>query len=146
MFCKNCGTEILDDSAFCPKCGAKVNGSVNSSQVNNSNNQESSSNNNGPVILNYESGMDYNPISMWGYFGYGILFAIPFVGFILAIVFSFGGTKNINLRNYSRSLFCAWIIVFVLFILLGGCTMALAQHSTAHNLHSTVMRLFLSIK
>ena len=100
MFCKNCGTEILDDSAFCPKCGTSVNAGANPPQTNNTYNQESSSNNNGPVILNYEPGMDYNPISMWGYFGYGLLFSIPIIGFILAIVFSFGGTKNINLRNY----------------------------------------------
>lgn len=25
MFCKKCGREIPDDSAFCPKCGAQVN-------------------------------------------------------------------------------------------------------------------------
>ena len=25
MFCKKCGKEIPDDSAFCPKCGAQVN-------------------------------------------------------------------------------------------------------------------------
>ena len=46
---------------------------------------------------------DYRPISMWGYFGYELLFSIPCIGFILLIVFSVGGTKNVNLRNFARS-------------------------------------------
>lgn len=29
----------------------------------------------------------YKPISMWGYFGYEILFSIPVIGLILLIVF-----------------------------------------------------------
>ena len=41
---------------------------------------------------------EYRPISMWGYFGYEILFSIPIVGFILLLVFSFGGTKNVSQR------------------------------------------------
>ena len=65
----------------------------------------------------------YRPISMWGYFGYSILFAIPLVGFILICVFSFGGTRNINLRNYARSFFC-WLIIAIvltgLMFLMGG--------------------------
>lgn len=57
---------------------------------------------------------EYRPISMWGYFGYELLFSIPCVGFILLIVFSVGGTKNVNLRNFARSYFCYLIIVAVL--------------------------------
>ena len=53
---------------------------------------------------------EYKPISMWGYFGYELLFSIPCVGFILLLVFSFGGTKNVNLRNFARSYFCYMII------------------------------------
>lgn len=60
---------------------------------------------------------EYKPISMWGYFGYQILFAIPIIGFILLLVFALGGTKNINLRNFARSYFCLFIIVVVLVIL-----------------------------
>ena len=56
---------------------------------------------------------EYQPISMWGYFGYEILFSIPFIGFILLLVFSFGGTKNINLRNFARSYFCFSIIIII---------------------------------
>ena len=58
---------------------------------------------------------EYRPISMWGYFGYSILFAIPLLGLILIIVFSVGGTRNINLRNFARSYFC-WLIVIIILI------------------------------
>ncbi|MBP3876456.1 MAG: hypothetical protein J6E44_00685 [Lachnospiraceae bacterium] len=73
---------------------------------------------------------EYRPISMWGYFGYSILFSIPFVGIILICIFSFGGSRNINLRNYARSYFC-WLliaaIIFVLMLMLGG-TAALQEY------------------
>ncbi len=57
---------------------------------------------------------EYKPISMWGYFGYQILFAIPLVGFILLLVFSFGGTRNVNLRNFARSYFCLTIVGLII--------------------------------
>lgn len=67
---------------------------------------------------------EYKPISMWGYFGYEILFSIPCVGFILLLVFSFGGTKNVNLRNFARSYFCfliiAVILIVIIVLLMGG--------------------------
>jgi len=61
---------------------------------------------------------EYRPISMWGYFGYEILFSIPCVGLILLLVFSFGGTKNYNLRNFARSYFCYMIVVSILMVFL----------------------------
>ena len=63
---------------------------------------------------------EYRPISMWGYFGYEILFSIPVIGFILLLVFSFGGAKNYNLRNFARSYFCYAILVIILFAVLIG--------------------------
>ena len=54
---------------------------------------------------------EYRPISMWGYFGYQILFSIP------CVVFAFGGTKNVNLKNFARSYFCFTIILVVLVVL-----------------------------
>lgn len=72
----------------------------------------------GQVIPDYNPAMDYKPLGMWSYFGFDVLFAIPFVGWILLIIFSVGGTSNINLRNYARSKFCALIIGVVLVILL----------------------------
>lgn len=59
---------------------------------------------------------EYKPISMWGYLGYQLLFSIPLIGFILLVVFSLGGTKNINLKNFARSYFCYAIIVLVIVV------------------------------
>ncbi len=55
---------------------------------------------------------------MWGYLGYEILFAIPLVGFIALIIFAFGGTQNVNLKNFARSYFCIMLIAIVLGIIL----------------------------
>lgn len=74
---------------------------------------------------------EYKPLGAWMYFLYSLLFSIPLVGFILLIVFSCGGTQNINLRNYARSYFCALVvglvlglIVLVLALVLGGAVFA----------------------
>lgn len=61
---------------------------------------------------------EYRPIGAWGYVGYSLLFSIPCVGFILLLVFSLGGAKNINLRNYARSYFCALLIVAIIWLIL----------------------------
>ena len=76
---------------ICPNCGNKIN-------------EEE--------LLNYE----YKPISMWGYFGYQLLFMIPFIG-SLALVIVALTHKNINVRNFARSSFCVSIIVLILFAL-----------------------------
>ena len=57
---------------------------------------------------------EYKPISMWGYFGYNILFSLPLIGLILLLIFSFGGTRNINLKNYARSFFCYLILIVII--------------------------------
>lgn len=59
--------------------------------------------------------MEYTPISMWGYFGYSILFSIPVIGWIFVIVFAISAS-NYNLRNFARSQFCLLIIWLVLLL------------------------------
>lgn len=61
---------------------------------------------------------EYQPISMWGYFGYELLFGIPVIGFIMLLVFAFGGTPNKNLKNFARSKFCCAIVAVVLSVVL----------------------------
>lgn len=60
---------------------------------------------------------NYKPISPWGYLGYSILFAIPILGLILLIVFSFSDA-NINRRNYARSIWCALLVGIIITIIL----------------------------
>ena len=81
--------------------------------------------NNQPTVVsvkinNYEPNMDYTPISMWGYFGYGIVFILPFIGWIIALLFALGMTNNINLRNYARSQFCILILLFIFVLMFGS--------------------------
>lgn len=59
----------------------------------------------------------YTPISMWGYFGYNILFGLPIIGFIILIVFALGH-HNVNVKNYARSFFCGFILVIILVVTL----------------------------
>lgn len=147
MYCKKCGANISEEAEFCRECGTPVQkepsdktenchpeyratqGEENTQQ----NPQQYSQpqvqpmaygavnqgyNNYNVPIKNYDPSKDYTPISMWGYFGYQILFAIPIIGFIMILVFALGGTKNINLRNYARSSFCLLIILVVILLLI----------------------------
>lgn len=67
---------------------------------------------------------EYKPISMWGYFGYEILFAIPVIGFIILLVFAFGGSGNVNVKNFARSKFCVFILWLVVLLVLSAFGMA----------------------
>lgn len=68
----------------------------------------------------------YRPISMWGYFGYQILFSIPVIGFIFLVVYALGGTKNVNKKNFARSYFC-FLVIFVLIMAVLVATGLVAQ-------------------
>ena len=61
----------------------------------------------------------FKPISAWGYIGYQLLFSIPLIGLIFMLVFAFGGTNNINLKNYARS-FLIWILIGLVISLFVG--------------------------
>lgn len=105
MRCPNCGKEVTNGARYCDSCGMAMTGGMTQNTLS------------GTVPC---GGIpdEYKPISMWGYFGYQILFGIPCVGFILLLVFSFGGTKNVNLKNFARSYFCIMIIVIAVAVLL----------------------------
>ncbi len=60
----------------------------------------------------------YQPISMWGYFGYELLFSIPVIGLIILIVLAIGGGGNVNVKNFARSKFCVFIIYGIVLLIL----------------------------
>lgn len=68
----------------------------------------------------------YRPITMWGYFGLQILFAIPVVGTIFLIVYALGGTRNVNKKNFARSYFC-FLIIFVVIMAIFVATGLVSQ-------------------
>lgn len=142
MFCPKCGTEVSDDKAFCPECGnpLKSQAQQNSGAQQAAGAQQASGGQqtagaqkswqatgaqNGArphPQVQFQSDTvvlpdEYKPISMWGYFGYEILFSIPIVGFIVLIVLSING-KNQNVKNFARSYFCFTIIVLILLVIL----------------------------
>ncbi len=117
MYCKRCGTDNADGMLYCRNCGAPLGGRPDPPDSDSKINTPPYSPNTTPVHA--EIPEEYKPISMWGYFGYELLFSIPLIGLILLLVFSFGGTGNINLKNFARSYFCLLIVLVSLVLILG---------------------------
>ena len=86
--------------------------------------------------VTYEGSDQFKPLSAWGYVGYTILFAIPFVGIILLIVFSLS-SSNINRRNYARSFFCIFLLVVLLTVAFG-----VLSYFRVGNVGSTIKQVF----
>lgn len=133
MKCNNCGTENADGQQYCQGCGATLYGQSNMYTQQNQNtygqqnlySQQAYTTPPQQVVYNQRITKEnlpyeFQPISMWGYFGYQILFMIPIIGFILLIVFALGGTKNVNLKNFARSYFCVTIIVLVVVLIIAA--------------------------
>jgi len=57
------------------------------------------------------------PIGAWKYFGLDILFSIPIIGLICAIIFAITNRNN-HLRNLSKAMIIKRIILAVIYVLL----------------------------
>ena len=80
---------------------------------------------------------EYKPISMWGYFGYEILFSIPVIGFIFLIVFAFA-SGNRNVKNFARSYFCMFILGIVVTIVLVAIAFAMGAIDSLDDIFSAI--------
>ncbi len=80
---------------------------------------------------------EYKPISMWGYFGYEILFSIPVIGFICLIIMSFAA-GNKNVKNFARSYFCLFIITLVVTIVLVAIALATGAVESLDDIFSSL--------
>ena len=70
---------------------------------------------------------DTRLITPWGYIGYGLLFAIPIVGLIFVLVYSFSSSYPCR-RNYARSVLISLIIGVIIALF---CTLVLGVNYTA---------------
>ena len=59
----------------------------------------------------------FRPLGAWAYFGYSLLYSIPFIGLIFLIVFSFDDS-NRNRRNHARSYWCGLLIAIILIVII----------------------------
>ena len=59
----------------------------------------------------------YRLLSPWAYVGYGILFTLPVIGWILAIVFALND-DNLNRRNFARGYWCGVLVVVIVAVIL----------------------------
>ena len=110
MNCSHCGTPQEGNLSFCTHCGQSLGQNPAADPLNPSVPMYGA--NPAPVQYPYpilQVPEDHKPISPWGYLGYTLLFCIPVISIIFILIYSFGGTKNINVRNYARSYGIIWI-------------------------------------
>ncbi len=117
MYCGNCGTRNNDDDVFCAGCGAALSSNTDiskSTMVKQAEPPFATTFQSHHEITEAELPPKFKPMGAWSYFGHTLLFSIPIAGFIILLIFSFGGTANINKRNFARSHFCMLAIITVI--------------------------------
>ncbi len=125
-FCQYCGSTMDEGSNFCQACGKSQ-----TSQASSSSSYSSPSSSYTAPAPSYQPSYTppysgYNsvqaakdaPLRVGQYIGMFILSGIPLVGFILLLVWSFGGDTNTNKKNYARAVLLLAIIGSVLGIVL----------------------------
>ena len=126
MYCKNCGTFLKDGTRFCTNCGAAVNSENRATGYETRNRAPAydaayrAPAYNPPVTVIQQTPSYDPPLSPWAYFGYSLLYAIPFVGLVLLIIHSFSDA-NINRKNFARSHWCALLVVMAIVFILVLC-------------------------
>ena len=128
MKCPKCGAEVASGSRFCTTCGQSMAAVSQPAapaapqpvrqyaqpQQQYAQPQYNIYNNMSVTEANLHA--QYKPLSPWAYFGLSLLFAVPIVGFVFLIVFSFNNS-NINRRNFARSFFCMLLIAAIIFVI-----------------------------
>ena len=123
-FCKNCGLLVPHDARSCPQCGAPAPHPVQACTPQ-------------PAAPRYDApDEDDEPsveaLSQSETTVTMILFAIPVVGFILALVWSFGGTRNPARRRLARAYLIRTAVVavaFAVFLLVGALVLGAVLHA-----------------
>ena len=144
MYCKNCGTQLKDGVKFCHACGTAIEimepiKFEEPIEINEPVEIEIPVETAEPFdfeipIEVYETvepvetiqptivepqkntiPPEYQPMGAWSFFWLRILFAIPVVGLVFLIIFSFSG-GNLSRRSFARSYWCGLLIVGIAFL------------------------------
>ena len=109
-FCEKCGKPVYRLDKTCINCGAPV--TQFSAQASDDTQRQSS------YSLDNDSsqGSPYEVLSSWGFVGSMFLMALPFVGFIITIVWASGGATNLNRRNLARGYLILMGLVTVIYV------------------------------
>lgn len=111
MFCPKCGNNVPESTKFCPTCGALLAGEAQQAPAAES--QPQSQPQYQPQQPVYQAApADNNPaaLKVSQFFWLDFLTSIPLVGFILTLVWGFGGDVNENKRNYCRAKL-VWLLI-----------------------------------
>lgn len=100
MYCTHCGASMDDGQTFCTACGSPA--------------KSQSAPVSPAPFTPKDLPPEYRPLSPWSYFWLQVLYAVPVVGFIFLIIFSFK-KDNIHRRNFTRSYWCSLILAAIVF-------------------------------
>ena len=124
--CTSCGAVLPDGAKFCENCGAKVeivpNAVCAQAAAPDSQKAQYTAPPSSPASPDNENmyRKKYGVTGFWAFFGLIILFGLPVIGFIAAIVFSFA-PENRNLKNFAR----AWVAVRLIGVILSAVAIGL---------------------
>ena len=124
MLCQRCGNEIAEGANYCVRCGTKSfrNEYLNEQPVAAATKTAETANISAPVsevgdvIKRYnETIIDESPLRTGQYFWLMLVALIPIINFVTCIAWAFGPTRNINIKNFAKSVLI-WLGIGMAFI------------------------------
>ena len=131
MFCENCGNKLPDEAKFCGGCGAKT----EPEQPAHTAVEEPALTRPVPPpvytpptqtayapqqLPAYSKNPDSDPLRVGQYIGMLLLMCIPLLNIILLFVWSFGGSVNLNKKNFAKASLILGAIGLILSIVFGA--------------------------
>lgn len=126
MFCENCGNKIPDEAKFCPVCGATLGATPPSYTA-----PPYAAPEQPPVRpaapayvpqqpVSYAAQQANPPLTVGQYLGMYLLMCVPILNIVLLFMWAFGGSVNLNKKNYARAVLILFAVSVVIWIIFGG--------------------------